>query len=222
MTKEQFLFQLEQQLLDISEEERAAAMEYYRDYFDDAGPENEERIIRELGSPAELAAGIREGLSSGKEPDTGDLPSVGEQPENFSQANSGEKRMDPKSRWILILLVVIATSPLWIGLIGAVFGLLVGAVGALIGLVVALAALTLAGLLGGVVVAAVGIFRFFTADLLTGVMTSGVGMLLIALGLLSLMILVWMFGTAVPWLLKKLSALFRYGREKGRQVMPNE
>ena len=45
MTKEQFLFQLEQKLLDIPEDERAEAMEYYRDYFNDAGPENEEQVI---------------------------------------------------------------------------------------------------------------------------------------------------------------------------------
>ena len=45
MTKEQFLFQLEQKLLDIPEDERAEAMEYYRDYFSDAGPENEEQVI---------------------------------------------------------------------------------------------------------------------------------------------------------------------------------
>ena len=28
---------------------------YYNDYFDDAGSENEEKVIEELGSPAKLA-----------------------------------------------------------------------------------------------------------------------------------------------------------------------
>ena len=33
----------------------------YNDYFDDAGSENEEKVIEELGSPAKLAETIRAG-----------------------------------------------------------------------------------------------------------------------------------------------------------------
>ena len=33
-----------------------AALQYYNDYFDDAGAEKEEEIIAELGSPEEIAA----------------------------------------------------------------------------------------------------------------------------------------------------------------------
>ena len=50
-----FLRQLEELLRDIPDNERREAMEYYRNYFDDAGPENEQKIIEELGSPAKVA-----------------------------------------------------------------------------------------------------------------------------------------------------------------------
>ena len=50
MNKKEFLKQLEQLLLDIPESERREAVEYYENYFEDAGPEMEQKIIEELGS----------------------------------------------------------------------------------------------------------------------------------------------------------------------------
>mgnify|MGYP006922422652 CR=1 FL=1 len=37
-------------------EERRDAMKFYNDYFDDAGEENEQQVIAELGDPAQVAA----------------------------------------------------------------------------------------------------------------------------------------------------------------------
>ena len=51
MTRNEYLTRLAELLQDIPAEERVAAMEYYNDYFDDAGGENEQQVIRELGSP---------------------------------------------------------------------------------------------------------------------------------------------------------------------------
>ena len=42
----------------LPEEERANALRYYEEYFDDAGPENEAKAIEELGEPAKVAAQI--------------------------------------------------------------------------------------------------------------------------------------------------------------------
>lgn len=50
MNRKQFMEQLERLLSDISEAERQEALEYYEGYFDDAGPENEGEVIRELGN----------------------------------------------------------------------------------------------------------------------------------------------------------------------------
>ena len=138
MTKEQFLFQLEQKLLDIPEDERAEAMEYYRDYFNDAGPENEEQVIAELGSPDKVAASIKDGLRSSRD-DTG---TVGQPPQtrgaaqSYSEANKDCKQTDSRSKWILIILVAVFTFPFWIGAAGAIFGILVAVVATIVCLLV--------------------------------------------------------------------------------------
>lgn len=64
MNRSEFMFRLAQLLADLSQAERSEALQYYQDYFDDAGPENEQQIIEELGSPEAVAASIKAGLSS--------------------------------------------------------------------------------------------------------------------------------------------------------------
>ena len=56
MNRKEFIEQLSYLLQDIEDEERQAALEYYEDYFDEAGIENEALIIEELGSPERVAA----------------------------------------------------------------------------------------------------------------------------------------------------------------------
>lgn len=68
MSRIEFMRELESLLSDIPLEERNDAIKYYNDYFDDAGEEHEEEIIRELGSPAKVAGIIKADLNlSGEE-----------------------------------------------------------------------------------------------------------------------------------------------------------
>ena len=67
MNRQEFLEKLRLLLGDLSEEEREEAIQYYEDYFADAGPEMEEQVIRELGSPEKVALMIREAIR-GEEP----------------------------------------------------------------------------------------------------------------------------------------------------------
>ena len=62
MDRAQFMEQLERLLSDISEAERQEALAYYNSYFDEAGPEKEASVIRELGSPGKVAAIIKADL----------------------------------------------------------------------------------------------------------------------------------------------------------------
>mgnify|MGYP000898964331 CR=1 FL=1 len=59
MSKIDFMKELESLLSDIPSDEKEEALQYYTDYFEDAGEENEEAIIRELGSPARVASIIK-------------------------------------------------------------------------------------------------------------------------------------------------------------------
>ena len=63
MNRREYLKRLEQLLLILPEEEREEALQYYSDYFDDAGIEKEDAVILELGSPEEVAAKVRAGFA---------------------------------------------------------------------------------------------------------------------------------------------------------------
>lgn len=54
MSKQEFLRKLEQSLR-IKAEEKDEVMRYYTEYFEDAGPENEQAVLKELGDPRVLA-----------------------------------------------------------------------------------------------------------------------------------------------------------------------
>lgn len=58
MNKQEYLSELEAYLASLSEEERNDALRFYEEYFEDAGPENEQQVISELGKPFALAKSI--------------------------------------------------------------------------------------------------------------------------------------------------------------------
>ena len=58
-----YLAELRRLLATLPQEERDAALTYYEEYFDDAGPEEIERVIGELGPARALAAQILSGYS---------------------------------------------------------------------------------------------------------------------------------------------------------------
>lgn len=62
MNRFEYMRRLEALLSDISPSEKEEALTYYNDYFNDAGQENEQQVIKELGSPEQVAAGVKEGL----------------------------------------------------------------------------------------------------------------------------------------------------------------
>ena len=55
MTKNEYLARLKSCLECIDASEREAAVQFYTEYFEDAGEENEEKVMAELGSPEKLA-----------------------------------------------------------------------------------------------------------------------------------------------------------------------
>ena len=55
MNRKEFLDELAFLLQDIEDVERDEAIQYYQDYFDEAGIENEQQVINELGTPEKVA-----------------------------------------------------------------------------------------------------------------------------------------------------------------------
>jgi hypothetical protein len=58
MTREEYLNELKSSIMSLSSDEQAEAIQYYSDYFDEA--DDDEKVMRELGSPNELAKTIIE------------------------------------------------------------------------------------------------------------------------------------------------------------------
>lgn len=85
MNKDEFLRELEYLLGDVAQEEREEALQYYRDYFEEAGPEREAEIVAHLGSPARVAAQIRDGLEGNA--DAGEFTERGYSDARYEEAS---------------------------------------------------------------------------------------------------------------------------------------
>ncbi|WP_155964767.1 DUF4097 family beta strand repeat-containing protein [Streptococcus ruminantium] len=64
MTRVQFLKELEVKLQPLSRKEYDEAMEYFTELFDEAGAENEDAILKDLGTPEEVAKELLSKLAS--------------------------------------------------------------------------------------------------------------------------------------------------------------
>ena len=94
MKKDEFLEQLVYLLQDIPDGDREEAIQYYRDYLEEAGSENEEQTIGEFGSPERVAAIIRADLA-GNLSEGGSFTDKGYEDERFRDPNYEiAKRLD--------------------------------------------------------------------------------------------------------------------------------
>ena len=84
MDRKKFMRELAFLLQDISEEEKDEALAFYEDYFDEAGRENEQKVIEELGTPERVAAIIKDGLK-GRFDDHIEAGNSGFSNQNYSQ-----------------------------------------------------------------------------------------------------------------------------------------
>lgn len=93
MNKAEFLEQLREELADLPVEERGTALQYFSMYFEDAGSEREQDVIRELGTPRQVAADVRSadgGLKLGQD---AEAPQKAEpEPLNKKQAPQSEEK----------------------------------------------------------------------------------------------------------------------------------
>lgn len=67
MNRIEFMKELEAMLQTIPVEDRSDALQFYNDYFEEAGPENEAATIAELGSPRKLADKIKADFTGANE-----------------------------------------------------------------------------------------------------------------------------------------------------------
>lgn len=64
MTRAEFMQRLAELLSDVSPSEREEAIQYYNDYFEDAGAENEQAVLESLGTPEAVVKTMKAGLGN--------------------------------------------------------------------------------------------------------------------------------------------------------------
>ena len=219
MSRIEFMNELRALLLDVPAEEREEAMQYYNDYFDDAGVENEESIIKELGSPARVAQTIKAGLGGSEDrADTyGEYRETGYRDTRFEQNETPARREGYRSTgysgsapgrdgkpWtsktvkvILIILIIVIGVPVVIpvagGILMTILAVLLGIAGLIIGILFAGAGVAIGGLVLGIV----GFAQLFHS-IPVGLGLLGGGCLMLALGAVMAAFTWWLCLKIVP------------------------
>lgn len=183
MRREEFMKELAYLLRDIPANEREDALAYYENYFDEAGAENEYKVIQELGSPAAVAEKI---LADTQQ----------------NAANEKKQGMSKETK-ILIAIIIILTFPLWIGVVAGLFGALVGIIGAVFGIAVALLGVTIGLVAGGIGLIVGGIMQVALYPSI-GLACIGVGAIFTAIGILLVVLCAWSIGVWIPKGVKKI------------------
>lgn len=153
MNKYDFLSRLRNALSPLPQEERDAAMNYYEEFFTDAGEDNEQSVIASLGAPEELAKQIIE--ENNRENPTYNNGAVGAADNSgFTPPPTPAQTTAP--RWTggqiaLFIVLAVLSSPIWLGVLCAIFGVIVGIFGALIGIIGGFGAVAIACLVSGVI-----------------------------------------------------------------------
>ena len=221
MNRFEYMRRLEDLLSDISPSEKEEALTYYNDYFNDAGQENEQKVIEELGSPEQVAAGVKEGLGlqtydrgqdslegekiqnqSTQGGTNGDADAQNTRSQNvFSQNNqipSQEKQKKSKPAWAITLIVIglILASPLILALICVVFAVIISVFSLIFGLLIGFGAAALSLYVTAFVCVVLGLVVLPVNVLVSGALL-GSGCLCAAAGILC-MILTVLVAMTVP------------------------
>lgn len=207
MNRKEFLSQLEQMLSDVSETERREALDYYENYFEDAGPENEAKIIEELGSPRKAADSIKKDLFG----ENYNAYNAGNGQKSWEEQQAFEKQQKENKilKNVLIAVIVVLTFPIWIGVLGMLFGVIVGLLGAVFGIAVAVIACVAAAIIVGFALMGIGLVKAFTGFPAVGLVVIGMGLVMLAVGILGLILVVLCIGKFIPWFIRGIVMLFR-------------
>jgi len=191
MNRHEFLAQLKNKLNSLPAEEIANALAYYDEYFNEAGPENEQGVIAELGSPSEVASKI-----------------IGE----FAIRNinaKGTTKSGLSAIWIIVLGLF--ASPIALPLAIAAAALVFALVAVVFSVLVAVAATAGALILSGIALLVASILLLFS-DFATAIFFMGVALLSGACGLILFIPIGYLSKTAITGIARGMAKILRKGK----------
>lgn len=206
MNRIEFMTELAALLQDVPVEERKEAMQYYNDYFDDAG-EEEKDVVKELGSPAKVAENIKKDLGIQTEIPSGGAQNTGANHTGAQDARAqdngtqdvGTQNVGTQEQsnhiWkiVLLVLVVIFGIPLLLGIGCGVLGLLAGIIATVFSVILTAVLVVVSGVL-----AVVSGIALLIAEPAVGLALIGGGLIAGVCGVIASVLLVKLCMIAFP------------------------
>lgn len=201
MNRIEFMTELAALLQDVPVEERKEAMQYYNDYFDDAG-EEEKDVVKELGSPAKVAENIKKDLGIQTEIPSGGAQNTGANhtgAQDTRAQDNGARNVGTQGQrnhiWkiVLLVLVVIFGLPLLLGIGGGVLGLLAGIIATVFSVILTAVLVVVSGVL-----AVVSGIALLIAEPAVGLALIGGGLIAGVCGVIASVLLVKLCMIAFP------------------------
>lgn len=192
MTKIEYINRVKQHLQILSNEERDDAIQYLEEYFEEAGEDNEQQVMDELGAPAKYAAQIKAEAA---------IKTNENRTRNFTQ------KQDSSLKTGLMIAGGICALPIALPLLIAVVALIFAGAVTVFALGVAAIAVAIACTIAGIplLFSSFGMFNLSFAD---GMVALGASIGMIGLSILIVMTFVLFISRFVPWFIKQMSRLF--------------
>lgn len=155
MDRKQFINELRNKLVALPYEEREKAISYYEEYFDDAGTENEDSVIYELGDIERISQEIIENSTSNANSvsvnkfTVANVNSYKDDTTNNNKTHNiykeEAKREKQKLKPLYVILIIIGALACF-PIVMTLFGLLLGLIGVIIGVVATAFGLVISGI----------------------------------------------------------------------------
>lgn len=188
MNRASFLKKLRGKLQRLPAHEIDAALAYYEEYFDEAGEENEQRVIQQLGTPSHVASQIMADYA------LKDL-----------EATSTSTKKNVSAIWLIILAIL--SAPLSLPLLVVAIALIFSFGAVIFSVIIAIIA-TMLGIFFGGIVALISGFFILTQHWQTAILFMGVGFIVTGLGILLFPIVARLIITIVVVCVEALGKLF--------------
>ncbi|MBG9452793.1 hypothetical protein ABE61_01495 [Lysinibacillus sphaericus] len=201
MNRASYLKKLRGKLQRLPAHEVNAALAYYEEYFDEAGEENEQRVIQQLGSPSHVASQIMADYA------LKDL-------EATSTSNSTSTKKNMSAIWLIILAII--TAPLSLPLLVVAIALIFSFGAVIFSIIIAIIA-TMLGIFFGGIVALISGFFILTQHWQTALLFMGVGFIVTGLGILLFPIVARLIKTIVVVCVEALGNLFHKIMKKRKE-----
>ena len=170
MTRQEYMEELKKYLKRLPQEDFDNAIEYFSEYFEEAGPEKEQQVMRELGEPKEAARELFLNLLQESVEKDQDIV------EEKAPVLKGKRRSPGKI--ILLVFLVLCASPVSLALLAFVFAVLCAVI-----LTVAAVIFSI-GITGGIVTIGVGGSLILKSAAAACMMVGG-GFLMTGIGILA-------------------------------------